>query len=124
MRSYGGDTSRLFTPAKLVLNSATPEGCKTELTQLHTRPKTVTRASTNRARRTATLSTLSTTLPLRHVGNPITVNRNRNQGADVRGVGAKVRQAAVTVYIGLMPTAPRTPPPAGRFNQYCDMPFN
>ena len=46
---------------KLVLDFATPEGCKAELTSLagymprwYTRPKTVTHPSTNRARRALT----------------------------------------------------------------------
>jgi len=53
-----GDIPAPLPRPKLVLDLATPEGCKTELTQLagciprwHTRPKTVTHPSTNRARR-------------------------------------------------------------------------
>jgi len=53
-----GDIPAPFPRPKLVLDLATPEGCKAELTQLagciprwHTRPKTVTHPSTNRARR-------------------------------------------------------------------------
>ena len=58
-----------LSPAKLVLNLATPEGCKAELTKLaayiprlYTRPKTVTHPSTNRARRTVTSLMRPTTL--------------------------------------------------------------
>jgi len=53
-----GDIPAPLPRPKLVLDLATPEGCKAELTQLagciprwHTRPKTVTHPSTNRARR-------------------------------------------------------------------------
>ena len=58
---------------KLVLDRATPEGCKAELTQLacyiprwYTRPKTVTHPGTNRARHALTSfirRTLLTTMP-------------------------------------------------------------
>jgi len=56
-------------PPKLVLDSATPGGCKAEVTWLagyiprwYTRPKTVTRPSTNRARRALTSFTRRTPL--------------------------------------------------------------
>jgi len=68
-----------FTPAepKLVLDLATPEGCKAELAWLagyipwrYTRPKTITHPSTNRARRMVTSfvrrMTLATTWHRRH----------------------------------------------------------
>ena len=62
---------------KLVLDLATSEGRKAELTELagylprrYTRPQTVTHPSTNRARRWVTSFIQQTTLTLRHAANP------------------------------------------------------
>ena len=70
--------------SKLVLNQATPEGCKAELTQLagyiprwYTRPKTVTHPGTNRARRALTSFRRRTPLTIRHAANRCVQQANR-----------------------------------------------